>query len=285
MAGPLIPLLASIFRGAVGAVMTRAAATSAAGSARAAVMSGAEAFKLLRTPQATVNSASMPGLSPSQLMSMMGQSNSQIQQSQNAARQQQAQAQNARTQQQHDEQFVKALKTAAVATGQFHIALTAIPISLKEFSSAILESRESLRNFNGGINAAFARLEAQNMHLGIRTANATEGSTVGMADAMRDFNEAFQPIREGMATGLNLIGTFALRAGASFATALQYLSLLGPILAILKYFESRPEKGSAILPEHEMLFRMASGDFTGHHHMRPIGNRTNRPDYDRGSGY
>lgn len=89
--------------------------------------------------------------------------------------------------------------------------------ALETFVWGISESNRGLARWNGEIAASFAQLDIANMRRDIQTADATSGSTVALNSAFNDLMTELQPMRETVATGLNVIGILAAKTGQVMA--------------------------------------------------------------------
>lgn len=213
-----------------------------------------------RGPQtATPDPATMPGLSPTQMMSMMGQSQQDIQQAHQDAQQQQAQ-----------DQAVTTPGNGGLLGGAASVVRGLIPLEgaaltavkgLDLFGEAVLDSQKGLRRFNGQIDYAFNRLEVQQFRLSGQTANATSGSTTGLASALESFNEEFQPVKEDIITLVNTVAT----AGVHIARALVFVEKFMPLMQLLHtiadYLE--PDKTGTTPALRKILRDLRDGKLVG----------------------
>lgn len=205
--------------------------------------------------------AAATGLSPKSLIAMMGKTPQQIQAAQAAAKAGSGAAGRAGG-------AAALAGTGAVAvvtrvlTGFVAVAavLAVVQRVLKGFGEHIVEGNRYLTQFNGKIGAAYARLDRQEITLGLRQGRATENSASGAADALHELNEAMQPLSETFGSLGNLAGTGALK----LATIIAYLGDIAATAVGLKAlaemieWNTRRRLGGST-PDTEHIRRVASG--------------------------
>lgn len=148
-------------------------------------------------------------------------------------------------------------------------ALAAAYKGLSLFGSSTLKSREHLREFNGKIGAAFARLDAQQIHLSIREGHATANTTVALADAMVELKESGQANREAMMTLVNFGATIAAKIVAFVNRINEATSIIIPIAKAIEGNTRKPVDDDQ-LPPATLLRHLSSGKTVDPRPMRPL---------------
>lgn len=202
------------------------------------------------------SAASMPGLSPSQLLGMAGKSPQQIQQAHQQAQQQQADAQNPKPASTAQNAAQAALSLTGLATA----AVLGIK-AVKNFAGSIVDANEPLKKYNGAIAAAYARLEAGNIGRDVQTAHATAGSTSTLADSFDELLDEVRPIKDATITALNLAAIMATGIGKLLVLMLK-LTIVGPaVIELLKKIEDLLKPKAIGTPELEFIRNLAASKF------------------------
>lgn len=190
-----------------------------------------------RQAEFQAGAATQPGLSPSQMIGMMGNSRAQIDDAQQSAQdEQQRQALEKEAKKQKKKAVSGYKKLAGGAIGAT-VALLTIPLATKRFGEALVESRRDLAVFNGRIAAMFAQLDVQKFRLGIRTGRETQGSTLALGQALKEFRQEFQPLHEDMRTLKNKGSEFFIRLGTEVARIANGVMELAGIRAAIERLE------------------------------------------------
>lgn len=108
--------------------------------------------------------------------------------------------------------------------------LAAVPLAIKAFVSRILDSNRALGKWNGSIAASFNRLDVARMRSDISTAHGTSGSATELNRQMVELTREFQPIRQQLGIGVNLIGIWLVKLGREAIAARQILVQSFPFL-------------------------------------------------------
>jgi hypothetical protein len=129
-------------------------------------------------------------------------------------------------------------------------ALTGMVYGLKSFVGHVVESNRALGKWNGRLGASFSMLDIQKMRMDIRTANATSGSGAELNKSFSELLNEFQPIREGLARGMNLL---AITATKLTTTGLQTLKELVKVFPKLQELIDAIEKMEEALQGKKQL--------------------------------
>lgn len=154
-------------------------------------------------------------------------------------------------------------KLAAVTYGSYK--------ALELFGTKVVESREYLRNFNGVINAAYGRLDNQQIRLNMQTGSATQGSTANLVNAMAEFRESGQANKQALMTIVNTSATVGLKIASGIAKGVEMLNVLIPIANMIEGNTREGDKNNE-LPVNVFLKDLAKGDAAKSHRqpMRPL---------------
>lgn len=145
--------------------------------------------------------------------------------------------------------------------------------ALEAFAGKLIESRESLAIFHGGIAAVFSQMERQQMTLGLRRAQAT-------APGVQRFADAVMQMREDTLQGRILMENLWNSIGTGLATIVSFVSQTAN--PVLKQISDWLVSWGAIAPPDaarnrmqgdlmEFFEKMGQGQFG-----RPINQRPNR---------
>lgn len=108
------------------------------------------------------------------------------------------------------EQFVASARKMAGAMTSVALlgpaAFSAVK-AVETFGAVVLERRRGFAMFNSGIAQSFARMERQNLLLGVRTGAGISPSTQGLAKAFMSLREDIQPLTEIGLRMMNVVGT------------------------------------------------------------------------------
>lgn len=160
-----------------------------------------------------------------------------------------------------------------VSVGSLGIAGAGATRALEAFSTSLLKSRENLSLFHGGIAAAFARLDRQDLTLSLRRAQAT-------APGVQRFADAVMQMREDTLQGRILMDNLWNSVGTGLATIVSFISqTANPVLKQISDFlvswgvvqppdASRNRMQGDLI---EMFEKMSQGQFG-----RPINQRPGR---------
>jgi hypothetical protein len=110
-------------------------------------------------------------------------------------------------------------------------ALAGTVALFRKLTFGLSESNRDLSKWNGALAMSFAKMDIQQMRLDIRQAKATQGTAVGLNDALMEVKQEFQPIREDLGILINLVG---ISAAKLLKAGIEGVKLMGANFPLLK---------------------------------------------------
>lgn len=114
--------------------------------------------------------------------------------------------------------------------------------ALDAFARETLEGSRDLRRFNGQINAAFARLERQQLILSGRSARATAGTTDLLATQIERLNSEVAPIKNDLKILGNLLAGTGVEVVRTLTRMFELWRSLDPVMRLATELLRRIEK-------------------------------------------
>lgn len=152
--------------------------------------------------------AQQPGLSAAQLMGMAGKSPSEIAAAQLAERTKQ----HAAAMGQYNTQMQGATRELGASFGQFLLLFVTMGFGWKVFAQRLVTANEALRRYNGGIAAAYERLDIAKRVSTATTADSTAATNVMLADAWAELVKDSQPLHDDLINLTNVVAIGVTRA-------------------------------------------------------------------------
>ena len=162
-----------------------------------------------------------------------------------------------------EEKVTRNLKVMGLGLLAAGVAANKIPGALGAFGKSILSGQEYLRQFNGQINNAFARLQQQQIQLGFRSANATSGTTGALAEQQHAFNESSQEIKEVMQGVWNSVAIGATWLGRIGTVLIKWNPVFQAMKALVGQIEENTRKDTKLGDWPQFISDLADGAYSG----------------------
>lgn len=158
--------------------------------------------------------------------------------------------------------FWGAIKSAASASVKLWTTMIGLPIAIKRWSDALVESRREMAKYSGRTLTAFARMDVAQIRRDFQFSRGTASSSSRLVDATNEFRDAFQPLRQDLTTVANALATVVVHVGTNLAnlysTMRKFVPLIGPFL---NWLERRPdEKDKMPILEYMKAYRDYAND-------------------------
>lgn len=221
--------------------------------------------------------AKMPGLSPAQKLGMMGQSAQHVAAANKAEQEHQAsQERNNRLLKEESELrdklhdglkklLIGPLKAVAIVAGTI--------LGIQKLANLTLAARAPYQFYSGQMAGAFTQLKMNDLRRDIQFANRTDSSTKDLAEAVNEFRQELQPIRENIATVTNAFVTGLVKIGTVIVKGVNLLENLPGIKEVLDLIEkeNKEREQKEALPTAEFVDKLKHREFwmNGHRDRLP----------------
>jgi hypothetical protein len=95
--------------------------------------------------------------------------------------------------------------------------LVTLPKALEDWGSSLIDSRRDLMAFNGVIAGAILETERRGILRKMKSGEAVSGSTANLGEALSDFMDEIQPIKDLIVNGFNTLAAGALKIATILA--------------------------------------------------------------------
>lgn len=113
--------------------------------------------------------------------------------------------------------LVGAIKSSAKMVAKMSTAIIGIPMAIKGWGERILEQRRELSQYSGQSAHAFAKVDAREMLLNVRSGQARGESTANLAQAIGDIRDELRPIEDMMSVMTTKLSTMVVVGGTLLA--------------------------------------------------------------------
>lgn len=123
--------------------------------------------------------------------------------------------------------------------------LTTIPKALEDWGDSLLDARRNLMAFNGAIAGSILEAERRNIVRKMGEGRRVSGTTKAMSEALSDLKDEFQPIKDVIVNGFNILATAVL---STSSVVTKNIGLITPIVPILLWMQDHWLKEEAENP-------------------------------------
>lgn len=129
------------------------------------------------------------------------------------------------------ETFTKGLKGAFpvfALLGKLVKPITTLPKQLEDWGQSLLDARRNLMAFNGAIAGVILEAERRDIVRKMGEGQRVSGSTEFLSEGLSDLKDEFQPLKDVIVNGFNMIAGGVLRVATIATSILKY----HPVIAI-----------------------------------------------------
>ncbi|MCA9109324.1 MAG: hypothetical protein KDA52_05225 [Planctomycetaceae bacterium] len=214
------------------------------------------------TQEAKQRAAESPrptGLTASQKFGMMGAGRDAIDAADQAERKRQEREKAEEELIERQGEMVGLFKKMTSGIVGFVSGLAVFPKVAERWTSALVESRRHLAQYNGTLASAHTQLDISRLRMDMRTADATAGSTANVVEELKRLQEKMQMFREMKDTVSNGFATMFLGIASAIVSAGADVSESIGLTAMIRHLEElmgRQQQQQPMMPLHQAVQEM-----------------------------
>lgn len=134
------------------------------------------------------------------------------------------------------------------AMGALIKPVTTLPKQLEDWGQSLLDSRRNLMAFNGAIAGTIMEAERRDIVRKMEEGRRVSDSTKLMSEELSDLKDEFQPLKDVIVNGFNLIARSSFRNAAFAVKALKNHPIVAAVLGIQELLTNRGDgEGTAFM--------------------------------------